>query len=343
MARVPKVWSRKGRGFYTTLHRKQRFLAHNKAEAKRELARLLKLPQNIPGQFSTTQLVDIYLTDCQRRVAAEELSPATYATIKSYISRWKESASGFKPEDIRVFHLDLWIENQSTWNPSTRSLAIDQVKRWARWCKRKGYLEYNHLSDAESPSKLKREPADPADLLSLERAIGCDRFRDWYVVLYDTGCRPGELRRITAADVSLATSTTWVRGKTGRRIVGLSERCCAILERLSAIYPTGPLLLTPMGAEWVAESCRYHWDKWCATVWRERPKEMTPYSARHSLWTRWHDAGINDITIAHQLGHTSGGRPHLKLLAGTYAHVEGRHLADAARLASASPGKRKRS
>ena len=67
---------------------------------------------------------------------------------------------------------------------------------------------------------------------------------------------------------------------------------------------------------------------------------MTPYAARHALYVRWHDAGIPDVVIAAQLGHRSKGIPHLQLLKSTYAHAEGRHLAESARTVSSSTKRR---
>ncbi len=341
MGRIAKPWLRKGRGWWAVVHGHQRYLGPNLKAAKEKLKVLLaSSTPTTHGNYSVSQLVGLFLADCERRISKGEMSAATLLTHRTYLLRWAEACRHVKPEHLRVLHLDAWIDSHDDdWNQTTKSTAISRVKRWAAWCKRKGIVDYNHLRDAESPQQLRREAANPADLLRLEAAITCPFFRDWFQVLYDTGCRPGELRKITANDTDLVGCTAQVIGKRGQRVVGLTQRCRDILKRLSLIHPNGPLLRTPNGAEWSQSTIFDHFEKWrtkagCPTV--------TPYHCRHALYTRWHDTGVDDMTIARQLGHQSAGRPHLGLIASTYGHLEGRHLADAAQLASGGSKSRKR-
>lgn len=90
-----------------------------------------------------------------------------------------------------------------------------------------------------SPSPLKSLEVDPGNrrtrvLTADERtailaAIGDQPFRDFVSAMLETGCRPGEVSRVTAADVNLDLGV-WVlekhktRKKTGKPRVITSRR-----------------------------------------------------------------------------------------------------------------------
>ncbi len=340
MGRTSKVWKRKDRGFWSTVHRRQIFLGYDLNQAKRKLAALLKSSQPIlPGQFSVAELVKIFLADCNERIEADEMSRETFKSYRSYLLRWAEACRRIRPEHLRAYHLKAWIDSHETWNTTSSADAVSRVKLWSRWCVSEGYLETDGLSTARAPQRLTRDAADPEDLLRLERAIGCPFFRDWFHCLYDTGCRPGELRALCTNDFNLLNRTAQVIGKSGQRIVGLAPRMRDILKRLSLVHPSGPLLRTVNGAEWTQSNIKYHWDRWRTIA--GLPGTLVPYHVRHSLWSRWHAAGISDIVISRQLGHFSKGVPHIRLLQSTYGHASATDLAQAAQLASSNDQKRK--
>ncbi len=340
MGRTSTVWKRGSRGYYSTVHGRQVYLSHDAKEARRILAAKLRTSKPIfPGQFNVKQLVDMFLAERSARVAKGTLSGETLKVSRSYLLRWAEACRRLKPEVLRVYHVDAWVASHANWSSNTQADAIAAVKVWSRWAKRKGLIEVNHLFDAQPPTRTTRDAADPEDLLRLERKIADPAFVDWYAVLYDTGCRPGELCNLEADHLNLIDCTAQVSGKSGKRLIGVTQRSCNILKRLSLIHPTGPLLRTASGAEWSPSNVRYHWTKWRKIA--NAPKTLVAYHCRHALWARWHAVGISDIVISRQLGHFSKGIPHIRLLQSTYAHAEGTILAEAAEKASAVNSKRK--
>lgn len=317
------------------MHSRQVFLGHDRKAATKRLAELKASTTPIlPGQYSVSQLVALFVADCQRRVDRNQLKPETLKTHRSYLLRWAEACRRLRPENLRVFHLDRWVESHETWNSTTIATAISRVKLWSRWVKRKGLLDFNHLQDAQAPQRLTRDPAEPGDLAKFEAAITCPRFLDFYHVLHDTGCRPGEIKSITASSVQWERSTAIVRGKSGERLVGLTTRALGILRRCALVHPEGSLLKSPGGTEWSQSTIKYHWQKVRRVA--DVPDTLTPYHLRHALWNRWHAAGIADIVIARQLGHTKLNQPHVGLLMSTYAHAGPDLLAEAAHSAESS-------
>ena len=331
MGRRSTIWKRKGRGFWTTLHGKQRYLSHDRKEAQRRLNALLASSQPIiPGQFSVAQLVELFLADCQKRVKAGDLSTETMKTHKSYLDRWAESCRRLKPEHLRAYHVQQWIDS-TTWNSTTKATAVSRVKLWSRWCEASGYIDADRLRSARGPQRLTRRAASPDDLDRLERSIGDPSFRDYYHLLYDTGCRPGELEGLRAVDVDFSQAFAAVSGKSGRRIIGLTSRAVSILRKCALTRPEGPLLRTLNGAAWSQSNVKFHWRKWLKVA--HTSTHIVPYHCRHDLYRRWHAAGISDIVISKQMGHSLRGQPHLGVLNAVYAHVDAEPLAQAAQAA----------
>jgi integrase len=288
------------------------------------------------NKYTTKQLVDMYLLACEKRVAKGTLKSVTLGMYRSSLNRWAIACRRLPPQEILVHHLERWLEaHEDTWCANTQALAVRIVKGWSSWCAGRGFLDADRLRSARGPGTTPRDPGEPGELLRLEAAITCPRFLDWFRVLYDTGCRPGELCHLAAADVDWESSAALVRGKSGERLIGLTQRSLAILRRCSVAWPAGPLLRTQKDCLWLETNLLFWWDKFADQI----GVTCTPYACRHALWARWHTAGISDVLIDLQLGHTGAG---LKLLKQVYAHADAATLSAAARLAAGQSGKRKR-
>ncbi len=342
MGRKSTVWKRGDRGYWSTVRGHQRYLGENLKAAKLKLKSLLDAnkPQH-HSEYTVRQLVDLFLAELADRVASKEISPYTLANLKSTLNRWSEACRRIKPEDLRPLHLKAWCKAHPEWNQSSKSTAVRRVKSWSAWATRDGYLEVNRLRDAVTGDQLKREAADPADLAKIEAAIDRDCFRDFFHVLFDTGCRPGELKTLTASTVDWGLSTAIVRGKSGERAIGLTPRALEILRRCSLARPEGALLRTVTGVDWSPRCIHRQWKRACRLA---GIVDVVPYMLRHDLPRRWIAAGISELLVAKQMGHTSRGLPHIGLLSSTYFHPDAVSLAEAAQIASgaSSPKRAKR-
>ena len=155
MGRRSTIWKRKGRGFWTTLHGKQRYLSHDRKEAQRKLNALLASSQPImPGQFSVAQLVELFLADCRSRIEKGKFSQETFKSYRGYLLRWAEACRRIKPEQLRPFHLKAWVNSHETWNSTTTADAISRVKIWSKWAANEGYTDADRLSSTRAPERL---------------------------------------------------------------------------------------------------------------------------------------------------------------------------------------------
>lgn len=99
MGRRSAIWSRKGRGYYSTFNGVQTFLGHNLAEAERQyhLHKLNRAPQR-PGQHSIHDLINLYLEWCKARVQKHELRAITFVNYRSTLGQWLQHVARIAPE-----------------------------------------------------------------------------------------------------------------------------------------------------------------------------------------------------------------------------------------------------
>ncbi len=339
MGRRGSIWSRKGRpGWFATIQGKQVFLALDKREAERvyHLHKLNRAPKR-PAEHSMHDMIVLYLQWFGSRVAKGECSVKTLKCYRVSLTFWEREYHALKPEDMRAYHVTAWLAKNPQWNPTSAHDRVRHVRIFCEWLAGEGFIEDNRLRRAKSPTPLKRQATAPGNLEAMDRAITDERFKDFFVVLYDTGARPGEIATLEASRIDLSLSVAVVNGKTGERLIGLTLRVVAILREAAQRCPHGPVLLTARGNPWNENTWSRCWQKWARIA--GCVGECVAYSCRHDLDRRWHAAGIDSITISKQMGHSLRGQPSLKLIASTYGHRGADVLSAAARQASL-PNKR---
>jgi integrase len=148
-------------------------------------------------------------------------------------------------------------------------------------------------------------------------------FKEYCFALLETGCRPMEVARVTAANVT-ADGKTWILDEhktdhTGNaRIVYLTPAMQELTRRLMREYPTGPLFrgtreVGGIRIPWTANAirCRFRY-------LRKRHPELagvTAYTLRHHFATQALLNGVPGPLVSSLLGHKS-----LKML-DIYSHV----------------------
>ena len=138
-----------------------------------------------------------------------------------------------------------------------------------------------------------------------------DCFRDFLFALEETGCRPGEVSAVTAADVDLRTGA-WVldehktAAKTNEvRVIILTPKMVELTRQLMARHPEGPLFRNEDGRPWNRNAirCRFR---------RVRKKlnlggDLVAYLYRHAVATDLLESGTGIAQAAEILGHKGTG------------------------------------
>lgn len=333
MPRTPKPWYWKARDLWCVDIKKTRHnLAKgkaNRAEAQAEFHRLMvSLGQkNELGKAyepTVADVFDAFLENVSLAVERGERAANTYDGYVRYLSSAADRFGSVRAVDLTPHRVHGWADDRDRdWNPTTRANAIAAVKAAFRWARRRGIVPSDPVRDMEKPTPRRRtEILTPEQAAAvMEAADG--RFRDLLACLWLTGCRPGELAGLEAAQVDRAGSILHVSDKirrtTGKatREVHANEAAMAIVGPLCEKHPTGPIFRNRLGNAWTRNAMT------CA-MRRIRAKTglgkgAVPYSFRHLYGTDALDRGVDAAFVAELMGHRG-----TRMLLERYAHLEGR-------------------
>lgn len=151
--------------------------------------------------------------------------------------------------------------------------------------------------------------------------------RDLIEAAIVTGARPGELVKLKRSDFDKRVGTLKLTGKTGSRVIPLSDAAVRLFARLSkGKLPTAPLLTTDDGKPWT-RSAIWSREVRAAAAAAGLPKGTTLYVLRHSAITEMLRSGMSAIDVARITGtslqmlqdhygqfFTDGARERLALL-----------------------------
>jgi integrase len=131
-------------------------------------------------------------------------------------------------------------------------------------------------------------------------------------LLHETGARPSELTRLTAADVDLANGVAMLTEHktvhhTGKpRLIVLSPTAVELLTVQVKAHPEGPLLRNGKGTPWKKDAIVLAMRRASETA----GVKVTAYHLRHTFATQALTKGVPDATVAALLGHSGTAMLH---------------------------------
>lgn len=331
MARSPSLWWRKSHSaWFTTIAGQQINLGSDKAAATRTFHGLLSQasPEIItPSRLTVAKLADLWLSH-----KAAKLAPKTWRSYQEYAQSLIDSCGRVPVCQLKPFHITRWIEQHPWtpavgkqrargWNQSTQHLAISVAKMITAWGLHEGLIDRDSIKTVKRPGIGRRAPTSQANFTRLLDGVRSAAFLQLLTLALETGCRPGELRSLTAASIAPDGQTATVRGKTGLRLVYLSERAQAILGPLRLLYPAGPLLRNVRGREWTERAVQNSFER----AGKRAGVHVTAYQIRGLFASLALRRGVDSLFVARLLGHQDGGA----MLSKHYAHVESDQLSAA--------------
>lgn len=335
----PWFWEAKGAWYCTVRGRRHRLAAGkaNRAEAEKSFHRLMlaeDAPEEKARAITAAEVCDLFLEAAQARLASGTLAPPTVEFYARHLQAFCDRCGGLAAAGVKPLHVSRWLAD-SGWGRSTQHGAITAVKAAFRWAFRQGYLEAQPLEHLERPGIERREAVlTPEQFDVILGATKDAAWRDVLEALWHTGARPGEVAKVTAAEVNPERGA-WVfpprRSKTGRktgraRVVYLDARALEITRRRAAGQAEGPIFRNLKGNPWTrnAMACRFA---------RIRKKfgyggEATAYALRHRWITRGLEAGVPIATVAELAGHSD-----TTMVSRVYSHLHeaDSHLREAAK------------
>lgn len=341
---MQKVWFRAFDGWwYATL----------RENSRRHQLKLVKAPDTRDGrQLAEQQLItELASRNLQPEVGAKSPSWATVShVLQAFLKHSKEEhdpetaawhenlLSGFEKlwgtlrySRLRKQHVRDWLKTTG-YNPTSQNKALGVLKRAFNWAVEEELIPKSPIAHIRKPKPVVRDRTlSEEERRLIFSSIRDDAFRDFVTALTLTGCRPGEVARLTAEQVDLERGL-WVFGKhktakkTGRpRIVYLCPEALVLTRRLIEKSAVGPLFRNTRGMPWTRNAVRIRF----RNLRKKYPqlKGIVAYTYRSSFATDALEAGVPDATVSTLLGHTNTNTLHR-----FYARLSHKvdHLKDAA-------------
>ena len=164
-----------------------------------------------------------------------------------------------------------------------------------------------------------------------------EEFRDFLTAVMESGCRPGEIMRLTGEMVNLEEGVAIFRGKTtgvtgDDRCVYLNDGLRELLRRKIEQRGGGVLFLNTRGLPWGRNAVRCRFRRLRAKLGM---KGIVCYSLRHAYVTDALEAGVPIAQVAELVGHSD-----TKMVSATYSHLKERreHMRQQAERATKKAG-----
>ena len=280
MAKTPKPWFRKGRGWFVTIGGTQHNLGRDKKAAFQEYYRLMQRSperQKVSGA-SMAAIIDDFLDYLSKNRA-----PDTYRWYRDLLQKFIGLHADLRVDDVRPFHVQRWVDGYSHLSKTSRRNHMRSVKRCVKWAVAQGYIDHNPLQYLSIPDGDRKEVLVSED--EFERVLRLakpESLRDLLITTSETGCRPQESLIVEARHVDVHNQR-WVippseaKGEKMTRIVYLTDEAFEITLRLMSLYPQGPLFRNAYGNAWTSDSVNCAIDRIRVRMGKEAMKRDGKY------------------------------------------------------------------
>ena len=302
MARRSRPWFRVNRGWFVTIRGKQHDLKvsdpNAEAEAFRAFKRLIVTLQG--GQESKADPTVAEAVSAFLFTASGRLAEATVKGYRSYLARLVARYGTVRLSRLTKDQIEA-DARRPTWGDDTRRNYLQAVEVLMKHCGR--------------PLRFEKPPRGSAGAAAVipestyHMAVGAARgdLRALLVCLWNTGCRPSELRGLTAELVDWSGGTaTLKKHKTRRagkahRLIVFPGPALVVLREQRERHETGLLFRTRRGTAFTCPGLTQ-------AVWRiagRIGRPLTAYGCRHTFATDALARGVPDTHVAALLGHGS--------------------------------------
>ncbi|MBX9623559.1 MAG: site-specific integrase [Gemmataceae bacterium] len=236
---------------------------------------------------------------------------ATYLQRRHFLRSFvrHRNVRDLPPHRVTAELVEGWLAAHPNWTGGRRH-AVLIVLRAFTWAVKRKLLSRNPVTGVEVPPQRRVLHYLTKDQRrAIHGAVRDRAFRTFLTALEQTGCRPGELCAVEAAEAD-PDAGVWVipnhktARKTGRpRTVYLTEAMSGLTRELAAENPDGPLFRNSRGQPWNrnAVRCRFR-------HLRKKFPGFGPFTAtsfRRAFVTDALERGVDAVKVAELVGHTS--------------------------------------
>lgn len=322
-----KIWWRESKqAYYLQIDRKrQKRLGKTQAEADLAYRKWLieeagSVPEAEQNKLTVAELGEHFLNHSKTNN-----DPKTYEFYCYFVVPFVQRFGAATAKNFLPLTFTKWLDEHKGWKGARRN-AIIAVKRMFNFGTENRLLPDNPLRTVKRPPKKRRNRIlDPKERTLLLSAIRDTFFREYCFALLETGARPMEVARVTAAQVS-RDGTRWIFDEhktdaTGEaRIIYLTPAMQELTRKLLKQFPEGPLFRSTrrkheVRRPWTRNGIRCRFKRL-----REKHPELkgvTCYVLRHSFTTQALVNGVPVPVVSALLGHKS-----IKMVDEHYNHTD---------------------
>jgi integrase len=308
--RIPKPFYRKQtKSWYVQIGAKQINLGRDEDKAKEKYHELMAGRQEPSPKLKVSELIDKFLVWSKANRA-----PGTFKWYEKYLKPFKVYVKGLKVADAKPYNVTEW---QATFNgDANRNCAVRAAKRLFRWAVDEGIIDRSPVASCKPPRVHPREVYITRE--QWKQFIGLIKpgpFLDAVLFMRYTGCRPQELCAINAEHVEgncIVLKRTESKGKRSRRVIPLTTKAKAIIDKLLKVHPSRALFRTTRGKRWTSDCLNSRFDDYEDKL----DFKIFSYVIRHAFVTDCLEAGMDPIKLAEIVGHRD-----LKMIMTVYQHL----------------------
>ena len=222
--------------------------------------------------------------------------------------------------NLKPYHVVEWVDSHQNWGDTYRRGAIVAVQRAMNWAEGMGHIAASPVKIIKKPPARRRDnPMTPEDFQAfLARLPVDDPFRDLFLFLWHSGCRPQEARHIEPRHVQLVQERIVIpkeeaKGKRYPRVIYLHGPALELVTRLMVVRTEGKLFRNVRGRPWT----KYAVCNRMYRLSRATGRKMALYDTRHGFATRKLVQGHDHLTIAELMGHRDG-----TMISKVYGHLD---------------------
>lgn len=301
MAGKPKPYLRaQTQTWYCSIGGRQIRLGKDKEAAEQKFYELMADRDAIGSEITTLYALSQRYLDWVQ----ENRKQATYDNNLLFLKSFLGSVGKrLKVGSLKKHHITKWTSENQHWSDTSTNDAISIVQRMLNWAVEEGYLRYTPLPKVRKPRRQRRDIVYTTDQWKQIKDAATGPLVEFLDFLYWTGCRPKEARTVEKNHVHddlIIFPADESKGETEPRVIFLSPDPKAIVDRLVAERPEGPLFRNAYGNPWTKDSIKCRLNRMSKVI----GFRVIAYGARHSFATNaLTTGGVDPISLSHLMGH----------------------------------------
>jgi len=302
--------------WYVQIGKRQVPLGKDQEKAWDEYHKLMAGQRDLSPAEPVAAVVDEFLEWVKK-----EKAPLTFAYYRRHLESFVNHVGGrLTVSELRPLHVTRWVGAEyAGCGETTRHSVISTVQRSMNWAVKQGIIDRSPVFGIEKPPRNARETfVTPEQFKQVLAAVKDKPFRDLLTILWESGCRPQEARKVEARHFD-AKRGVWLfervesKGKRKRRLVVLTPNAKEITARLAKQHPRGPIFRNMDGRPWTKDAlnCRFR------RLQTKLGFPLCAYMLRHGFATSALRRGGDLFSVAKLMGHSD-----TKMLEWVYQHLD---------------------